>query len=128
MSAVSNLSNLWGARGRLSKKSILDSFYFLISSYLIDRRSLERQSLCALYQFEVMLQLLVWLCRPMREWQSLLHKAHEKLEEGRVELFLRVARFSSAFCRRFTSAFTIPSFTVRLQRSRSHAASSQLFE
>ena len=109
-------------RGGDYQKKYFGEFLFSHFIYcIIDRRSLERQSLYALYQFVVMLQLLV-------EWQSLLHKAHKKLEEGKVKLFLRLSRFSSAFCRCFTSAFTIPSFTVRLQRSRSHAASSQLFE
>ena len=63
----------------------------------------------------------------MHEWQSLLHIAQMKLEEGKIELSFRRARFSSAFWRRFTSAFSIRSFTVHLQRARSHAASSQLF-
>ena len=38
-------------------------------------------------QSVVVLQHLVWLCRPMREWQSLLHMAQMKLEDGKVELF-----------------------------------------
>ena len=111
-------------RGGDYQKKYFGQFLFSHFVYcIIDRRSLERQSLYALYQFVVMLQL-IGECA----WQSLLHKAHKKLGEGKVKLFLRLSRFSSAFCRRFTSAFTIPSFTVRLQRSRSHAASSQLSE
>ena len=63
----------------------------------------------------------------MRERQSLLHTTQMKLKEGRVEVFWRRSRFSSAFRWRFTSAFSIPSFTVPLQEARSHTASSQLF-
>ena len=33
-------------------------------------------------QSVVLLQRLVWLCRPMHEWQSLLHTAQMKLEEA----------------------------------------------
>ena len=121
----SSTSNLWGAPGRLSKKVF---WTVLFSHFIYNWQAKSRETkLVRPNQFVVMLHFLVWLCRPMREWQSLLHKAHKELEEGKVELLLRRARFSSAFCRGFTSAFTIPSFTVRLQRSRSHAAL-QLFE
>ena len=44
--------------------------------------------MCALAsQSMVVLQLLVWLCRPMREWQSLRHMGQMKLKEGKAELF-----------------------------------------
>ena len=38
-------------------------------------------------QFVVVLERLVWPCWPMRKWQSLLHMAQMKLEEGKMELF-----------------------------------------
>ena len=63
--------------------------------------------------------------RPTRELQSLLHMM--KLEESIVELFLPRSRFCSALWWRLMSAFSNPSFTVRLHRARSRAASSQLF-
>ena len=66
---------------------------------------------------------LVYPCQS--ELQSLLHMM--KLEEGRVELFLPRSRFCSASWWRLMSAFSNPSFTVRLHRARSRAASSQLF-
>ena len=75
----------------------------------------------------VVTQRLVWLCKPMCEWQSLLHTAQMKSEEGRVELFLRRARFFSAFVWGFKSALSMTSFTVRLQQARSLVATSKLF-
>ena len=71
----------------------------------------------------VVLQLLVWLCRPMREWQSLPHMGKMRLKEGKVELFLRRTRFSSAFWWRFTFAF---SFLLSLSVSSEHDQS-QIF-
>ena len=68
-------------------------------------------------QSMVVLQLLVWLCRPMRECQSLRHMGQMKLKEGKVELFLRRARFSSAFWWRFTFAFL---FLLSLSVSSEH--------
>ena len=46
---------------------------------------------------------------------------------GRVELFLRRARFFSSFWWRFTSAVVITSFFDRLQQARWHVASSKSF-
>ena len=74
-------------------------------------------------QSMVVLQLLVWLCRPMREWQSLPHMGKMRLKEGKVELFLRRTRFSSAFWWRFTFAF---SFLLSLSVSSEHDQS-QIF-
>ena len=74
-------------------------------------------------QSMVVLQLLVWLCTPMREWQSLQHMGEMRLKEGKVELFLRRTRFSSAFWWRFTFAF---SFLLSLSVSSEHDQS-QIF-
>ena len=74
-------------------------------------------------QSMVVLQLLLWLCRPMREWQSLRHMGQMRLKEGKVELFLRRARFSSAFWWRFTFAF---SFLLSLSVSSEHDQSQHL--
>ena len=108
--------------------------YGRVPKHVIGRRSIERQSLCALVDQSisvVVLQRLVQLCSPMREWRSplALHTAQMMMEEGKEELFLRRARLSSAaLWWRLTSVFSIPSFqfTLRLQHDHSQYLPSSL--
>ena len=65
---------------RLSQ--LLSQFNTLVGKVLRDKA-------CRPCQPVEVVQRLVWLCRPMREWQSLLLTASMKMKEGRVELFLR---------------------------------------
>ena len=72
-------------------------------------------------------QRLLWLWRPIREWQSLPHLEHEKAVVGllgRQTVFLQ-RLFSSAFTCCLSSYCDSPSFTVCLQASPSVAVTSQ---
>ena len=115
----------------LSALSPSSSFSSLSSHHhhqIIARRSLERQSLCALVNRWCCCNVLCdcggqctsrspYCTRQSWRWRR----------PGRVELFLRRARFSSSFWWRFTSAFVMTSFFDRRQQARWHAASSELF-
>ena len=106
------------------KSQVFNYYKLLCVNVCWQEKSRETELVCPC-QSVVVRQRLVWLCRPTRELQSLLHMM--KLEEGRVELFLPRSRFCSALWWRLMSAFSNLSFTVRLHRARSRAASSQLF-
>ena len=106
------------------KSQVFNYYKLLCVNVCWQEKSRETELVCPC-QSVVVRQRLVWLCRPTRELQSLLYMM--KLEEGRVELFLPRSRFCSALWWRLMSAFSNPSFTVRLHRARSRATSSQLF-
>ena len=79
------------------------------------------------HRFAPILQRLLWLWRPIREWQSLSHFEHVKGVVGplaRHAVFLW-SLFFSAFTRCISSYCDNPTFTVRLQASLSVAVTSQ---
>ena len=79
------------------------------------------------HRFAPIVQRLLWVWRPIREWQTLSHLEHVKAVVGllaRHSVFLW-SLFSSAFTRCVSSYCDNPSFTVCRQASLSVAVSSQ---
>ena len=79
------------------------------------------------HRFVPIVQRLLWLWRPIREWQSLSHLEHVKAVVGLLAtptVFLR-SLFSSAFTCCVSSNCYNPTFTVSLQASLSVAVTSQ---
>lgn len=87
---------------------------------LVCRRSLERQSLCSLVNPW-------WNCNILANVRVAVSTTHDANEVGRGQSEAAfAAHFSSAFWWCFTSAFSIPSYTVHLRQSWSPTATSQL--
>ena len=115
----------------LSALSLSSSFSSLSSYHhhqIIARRSLERQSLVAFVNRWCCCNVLCDCAGQCTSGSPYCTRRRWRWRRpGRVELFLRRARFSSSFWWRFTSAFVITSFFDRLQQARWHVASSKLF-
>ena len=77
---------------------------------------------CTRFSQLLSLHLLVWLCRPMREWQSLPHRRQMwAVAAWSVELDLRVALFSIRWSGRSCLACLVPRCTAAIQESRDSA-------
>ena len=74
----------------------------------------------------VVLHFLVWLCRPIHEWQSWLHVMQTWVEVGwSAELNLRAALFFFVVLLRSSSACLMPCLAAALQGMRESATLSQ---